>query len=105
MYEQIPQKSLDRRKAHTNTYRCRPWASFLLDITSDIVAFSMAPEAMASIIACRLVPSPEMRMTSLDVMIGEGGCICCVATSTVFPHGTKGQRSYQRADYVVVFSC
>lgn len=36
-----------------------------------MVAFAIAPDAMASMIAPRLDPKPEMRMTSLDVMVGE----------------------------------
>ena len=63
--------SRDRRKTPTSTHRCSPKASRLLDTTNTIVAFAISPDAMASMIAPRLDPKPEMRMTSLDVMVDE----------------------------------
>ena len=42
-----------------------------------MVAFAITPEAMASMIACRLDPLPEMRMTSLRAMIGERVFFVC----------------------------
>ncbi len=55
------------------------------------MAFAIAPEAMASMIACRLDPLPEMRMTSLKVMIDKG--VFAVCQHPQFPHADSEELS------------
>ena len=67
-----------------------------------MVVFATTPEAMASMIACRLDPLPEMRTTSLNVMIGE--LVFAVCESSFHTFSARTSRSSQRADYVAVLS-
>ncbi len=48
------------------------------------MAFAIAPEAIASMIACRLDPFPEIRMTSLNFMVDKG--VFAVCQHPQFPH-------------------
>ena len=57
------------QKKNSNTYRSNPHASFRFETTSAMMVSANTPAAMAPMRACRLLPLPDIRMTSLEGMV------------------------------------